>query len=236
VGDSAAVIANTGSNNTAASVALTRRAAELGLDGIMAVVPYYNKPSQEGLYQHFAAIAAATTLPLMLYNVPGRTATNLAAETVARLAALPHVIALKEASGNLEQVTEILRRAPQLALYSGDDGLTLPMLAIGAVGVVSVASHVAGPALLEMIEAYLRGHRLQAMELHLALADLFRTLFITSNPVPVKAALALVGLAVGGVRPPLAELTAEQREAVARCLREVQPPLWQALPSERVPR
>lgn len=230
VGDRAAVIGGTGSNDTAASVALTRVAAEAGLDGIMAVVPYYNKPSQEGMYQHFRAVAGATELPVMLYNVPGRTGANMAVDTVARLAELPNVMAIKEASGNLDQVTEIVRRVPDLALYSGDDGLTLPLLSIGAVGVVSVAAHISGTVMREMIEAYLCGHRIRAMELHLALADLCRTLFITSNPVPVKEALAMIGMPVGGVRQPLAPLTESERSEVARCIGQLQSQLWSMIP------
>lgn len=230
VGDQAAVIGGTGSNDTAASVALTRAAAEVGLDGVMAVVPYYNKPSQEGIYHHFRAVAGATDLPVMLYNVPGRTGTNMAVDTVARLADLPNVIAIKEASGNFDQATEIIRRIPHLALYSGDDGLTLPLLSIGAVGVVSVAAHIAGQAIREMIDAYLCGHRIRAMELHLALADLCRTLFITSNPVPVKEALALIGMPAGGIRQPLSPLTAAERGEVVRCLGQVQSALWGMVP------
>lgn len=218
VGNRATVIGATGSNNTAASVALTAQAAAVGLDGVMAVVPYYNKPSQEGLYHHFKAIAEASDLPVMLYNVPGRTGCNLAVPTLVRLAEFPNVIAIKEASGSFDQATEIVRRIPQLALYSGDDALTLPLMSIGAVGVVSVAAHLAGPALRELIEQHLVGHRTRAMELHLALADLFRTLFIASNPVPLKEALALSGMPVGGVRPPLHTLSEAEREEIARCI------------------
>ncbi len=223
VGGQAAVIANTGTNNTAASVDLTVRTEELGVDGIMAVVPYYNKPCQEGIFRHFKAIAQATSLPVMLYNVPARTGSNLAVDTLARLAELPNVVAVKEASGNFDQATEIARRLPPLALYSGDDGLTLPMMSIGATGVVSVAAHVAGPAIRELIDSYLRGHRTRAMELHLALAELIRALFITTNPVPVKEALSLVGLNVGRVRPPLSPLSEAERAEVSRCLRQAQP-------------
>ncbi|MFZ5824807.1 MAG: 4-hydroxy-tetrahydrodipicolinate synthase [Bacillota bacterium] len=230
VGDRAAVIGGTGSNDTAASVALTQQAAATGLDGVMAVVPYYNKPSQEGMYQHFRAIAGATDLPVMLYNVPGRTGANLGVDTVARLADLPNVLAIKEASGNFDQATEIIRRLPHLALYGGDDGLTLPLLSIGAVGVVSVAAHIAGPVMREMIEAYLCGHRIRAMELHLALADLNRTLFIASNPVPVKEALSLIGLEVGPVRPPLSPLTGPERAEVSRCITQLQSQLWSMIP------
>lgn len=218
VGDRAAVIGGTGSNNTAASVSLTARAAAIGLDGILAVVPYYNKPSQDGMYHHFRAIAEASDLPVMLYNVPGRTGSNLAVSTIVRLAELPTVVAIKDASGNFDQATDIVSRLPNLALYSGDDALTLPLMAIGAVGVVSVAAHIGGPAMREMIEQHLVGHRLRAMELHLALAELFRTLFIASNPVPVKAALALSGMPVGGVRAPLSPLSDSEQAEVARCI------------------
>jgi len=222
VGGKAAVIAGTGTNSTAESVALTQAAERAGVDGIMVVGPYYNKPSQEGLYQHFAAIARSTRLPVMLYNVPGRTAVNILPGTVARLAEIENVVAIKEASGSLEQVTELRRLLPDhFAIYSGDDSLTLPMLALGARGVVSVASHVAGKRIQEMINAFTAGNVTLAAKIHAELFPLFKVLFITTNPVPVKAALNFLGLQVGGPRLPLVEATEAEKEKIRECLEQL---------------
>lgn len=204
VGDRAYVVAGTGSYSTHESIALTKMAQQTGVDGIMLVVPYYNKPSQEGLYQHFKAIAAETTLPVLLYNVPGRTSMNMEAVTTVRLAQIPNIVAIKEASGNLEQVGLIRRDAPKdFVIYSGDDALTLPILAVGGYGIISVAGHVAGKQIKEMVELYFAGHVAEAQASHLALLDLFKTMFITANPVPVKYATNLLGINVGDVRLPL---------------------------------
>ena len=149
------VIAGTGSNNTRASISLTKKAEEAGVDGIMLVVPYYNKPSQEGIYQHFKAIAESTSLPVMLYNIPGRSAVNMSVETIVRLSEINNIAAIKEASGNLDSMAAIIEQTPSdFALYSGDDGLTLPVLAIGGAGVVSVASHIIGNEMQEMINSF----------------------------------------------------------------------------------
>ncbi|MBC7107055.1 MAG: 4-hydroxy-tetrahydrodipicolinate synthase [Firmicutes bacterium] len=222
VGGKAAVIAGTGTNSTAQSVALTQVAERAGVDGIMLVAPYYNKPSQEGLYQHFAAVARSTRLPVMLYNVPGRTGVNIQPGTVARLAEMENVVAIKEASGSLDQVTELRRLLPdQFAIYSGDDSLTLPMLALGARGVVSVASHVAGRRIQEMINAFSAGNVTLAAKIHAELFPLFKVLFITTNPVPVKAALNFLGLQVGGPRLPLVEATEGEKEKIRECLEQL---------------
>ncbi len=219
VGDRAKVIAGTGSYATAESVNLTREAAQLGVHGIMAVVPYYNKPPQEGLYRHFRAIAEATSLPVMLYNVPGRTSCNLLPETVARLAEIPNITCIKEASGSLEQVAQVRARTPEgFAIYSGDDGLTLPILAVGGVGVVSVASHVAGPEIKSMIAAYREGRVAEAEAWHRRLLPLFKTLFITTNPIPVKAACRLLGLPAGPLRLPLVEPSEGELAQIRECL------------------
>lgn len=221
VGEKAKVIANTGTNATEASLELTRKAEAIGVDGVMFVVPYYNKPSQEGLYRHFSTLAQATKLPVMLYNVPSRTGTNLAPETVARLAVSnKNIVALKQANGNLDELSEIIRLAgPGFQVYSGDDSLTLPMLALGASGVVSVASHLVGKELQEMIASFTKGLVEQARETHLRLFPLFKALFVTSNPVPVKAALELTGFSVGGVRPPLVGLGTKEQEVLKEALR-----------------
>jgi 4-hydroxy-tetrahydrodipicolinate synthase len=211
VGDKAKVMAGTGSNSTQEAIAATQKAAKLGLHGSLQVVPYYNKPPQEGLYQHFRAIAEAVPdMPLMLYNVPGRTGQNLQAETVSRLAEVSNIVAVKEASGNLDQVSQIRRSTPpEFAIYSGDDSLTLPMLAVGAAGVVSVASHLVGSQLQQMIQAFAAGQVQDATQVHLQLFPLFKTLFLTANPIPVKAALRLQGWAVGSTRSPLCDAEPE---------------------------
>lgn len=203
----ALVIAGAGSNSTSEAVAATKKAAKLGLDGCLQVVPYYNKPPQEGLYNHFRAIAqSAPELPIMLYNIPGRTGQNMLPETVARLAQIPNIVAVKEASGNLDQASQIrCLTSPEFAIYSGDDSLTLPMLAVGGSGVVSVASHLVGEQLQQMIKAFEAGQVQVATQIHLQLFDLFKALFLTTNPIPVKTALKLQGWDVGSTRPPLCD-------------------------------
>lgn len=223
VGDRAAVIAGTGSNCTREAIAATQSAAALGLDGSLQVVPYYNKPPQEGLYAHFRAIAeACPDLPLMLYNIPGRTGQSLQPETVARLATLPNVVAIKAASGNVEEVSALRQLLPEsFAIYSGDDSLTLPMLAVGAQGVVSVASHLVGPQLQALIQAFEAGNVAQAQQLHQQLYPLFKALFLTTNPIPVRAALELLGWSIGAPRLPLVPAGSEIRQTLASCLAEL---------------
>ena len=206
------VIAGTGSNNTAASIKLTKQAEEVGVDAIMLVVPYYNKPSQEGLYQHFKAIIESTSLPVMLYNIPGRSVINMSVDTIVRLSELPNVVAVKEASGNLDAMAEIISNTKEdFALYSGDDGLTLPALAIGADGVVSVASHIIGDEMQAMIKSYQSGETSAAAEQHRKLLPIMKQLFTAPNPSPVKTALQFKGLDVGSVRLPLLPLTSSER-------------------------
>jgi len=211
----AAVIAGTGNYSTEESIHLTRAAERAGVDGVMAVVPYYNNPPQEGLYRHFKAIAEATSLPVIVYNVPSRTVRNLEAATMIRLAEVPNIVAVKEASGKLDQVTEIIAGAPDdLLVYSGDDALTLPIMAIGGYGVISVVSHVAGPQIKSMIEAFVSGDVAGAASLHCQLSPLFKAAFVTTNPIPIKAALEICGLPAGGLRPPLVGATEAERAAV----------------------
>ncbi|GAX35943.1 4-hydroxy-tetrahydrodipicolinate synthase [Nodularia sp. NIES-3585] len=207
VAGKAKVIAGCGSNSTKEAIAATQKAATIGVHGSLQVVPYYNKPPQAGLYQHFQAIAeACPELPLMLYNVPGRTGQNLSPETVARLAEINNIVGIKEATGNLDQASEIRRLTPkEFQIYSGDDSLTLPLLAIGATGVVSVASHLVGNQLQQMIQAFSAGKIETASEIHLQLFPLFKALFLTTNPIPVKQALKLQGWEVGCTRLPLCE-------------------------------
>ncbi|MEP0955034.1 4-hydroxy-tetrahydrodipicolinate synthase [Leptolyngbya sp. FACHB-1515] len=205
VSGKAKIIAGTGSNSTEEAIAATQKAARIGIHGSLQVVPYYNKPPQAGLYQHFRAIAEASPdLPLILYNIPGRTGQNLLPETIARLASVPNIVAVKEASGNLDQVSQIRRiTSPDFSIYSGDDSLTLPMLSVGAKGVISVASHLVGDAISQMIRAYASGETQTASRIHLQLFPLFKALFVTTNPIPVKAALRLQGWQVGATRLPL---------------------------------
>lgn len=207
VAQKALVIAGTGSNSTEEAIAATQKAAKIGVDGSLQVVPYYNKPPQAGMYHHFKAIASSCPdLPMLLYNIPGRTGQNLQPETVARLAEIDNIVAVKESSGNLDQVSEIRRiTPPEFKIYSGDDYLTLPMLAVGSCGVVSVASHLVGQQLQQMISCFETGQVQAATQLHLKLFPLFKTLFITASPIPIKAALRLQGWAVGSTRPPLCE-------------------------------
>jgi 4-hydroxy-tetrahydrodipicolinate synthase len=206
------VIAGTGSNNTAASIKLTKQAEELGVDAIMLVVPYYNKPSQEGLFQHFKSIAESTKLPVMLYNIPGRSAVNMSVDTIVRLSDIPNIVAVKEASGNLDAMAEIISRTKNdFVLYSGDDGLTLPVLSIGGVGVVSVASHIIGKEMQAMISAFISGNYISAAEQHRKLIPVMKQLFVVPSPGPVKTALQVKGLDVGSVRLPLVPLTSTER-------------------------
>ncbi len=220
VGGRAKVVMGTGSYNTQESVELTRRASSLKIDGVMAVVPYYNKPPQEGLYQHFRAIAEATSLPVMLYNVPSRTSRNLEPETVARLSTLPNVLAVKEAAGDMEQLTFIKKSTDEsFAVYSGEDSLTLPMLSLGAVGVVSVASHVVGKEIKAMIRAFMAGETREARLIHERLMPVFKALFITTNPIPVKWAMGLLGLDLGPFRAPMVAPSPSERAHIEETLR-----------------
>lgn len=205
-GGRATVVAGTGSNNTQDSIELTQAVADLGLDGVMLTGPYYNKPSQEGFYQHFKAVAQATELPVVLYNVPGRTSKNIEASTVLRLACeLPHVVALKEAGGDFEQITAICAGAPEgFEVYSGEDALTLPMLSVGCVGVISVASHLAGTQIGQMIADFEAGHVAEAARRHQQLLPVFKACFLASgNPACVKRGLEVLGVPTGGLRLPL---------------------------------
>ncbi|WP_442970798.1 4-hydroxy-tetrahydrodipicolinate synthase [Rossellomorea sp. LJF3] len=213
------VIAGTGSNNTHASIELTKKAEEAGVDAVMLVAPYYNKPSQEGMYQHFKVIAESTSLPVMLYNIPGRSSVNVSPETIIRLSKIENIVAVKEASGDLDSMTEIISHtADDFMLYSGDDGLTLPVLSIGGAGIVSVASHVIGNEMQEMVSSFLGGNIIQAAQLHQKLLPIMKGLFTSPNPTPVKTALQMKGLDVGSVRLPLIPLTEVERAKLSHVL------------------
>jgi 4-hydroxy-tetrahydrodipicolinate synthase len=204
VGNRVEVWAGTGSYDTMSSVSLSQAAEKLGMDGLLVVTPYYNKPSQEGLYQHFKTIAESVSIPIMLYNIPGRTGTNMLPETVARLADIENIVALKESSGNMDQLSILKNIVPdRVSIFSGDDSLTLPMLALGATGVVSIASHIIGKEIKQMLAYFAAGEMNQAQQLHNYLFPMFKGLFITTNPVPVKEALNILGMDVGGLRLPL---------------------------------
>ncbi|WP_077213478.1 4-hydroxy-tetrahydrodipicolinate synthase [Bacillus dakarensis] len=213
------VIAGTGSNNTRASISLTKQAEEAGVDAIMLVAPYYNKPSQEGLYQHFKAIADSTKLPVMLYNIPGRSVVNINVDTVVRLSEIENIVCIKEASGNLDAMAEIISRTPSdFTLYSGDDGLTLPVLSIGGAGVVSVAAHVMGNEMQEMVSSFLKGNIQDAAAAHQHLLPKMKALFAAPSPSPVKAALNLSGVPVGSVRLPMVPLNEEEMRTLQNAL------------------
>lgn len=216
------VMLGTGSNNTEQSIALTKKAEEVGGDAVLLVTPYYNKPPQNALYEHFKAVAKATKLPVMIYNVPGRTSRNIEPDTVIRLANdVPNIVALKEAGGSLDQVSEICRRAPQgFTVYSGDDSLTLPMLSLGVKGIVSVASHLIAGQMRDMITSFTNGQWQKARDIHLKYFPVMKGLFFTTSPAPVKAGLKLMGFPVGGLRLPLLPLTEKEEAYLKGILQE----------------
>ncbi len=208
------VIAGTGSNSTQEAIMLTEYAKEVGVEGVLLVVPYYNKPTQAGLYQHFKRIAEEVDIPQILYNVPSRTGLNMSPETVAKLAKLKNVVGIKEASGNFDQISKIfqLTRGEDFALLSGNDSHTLPILALGGVGVISVASNIVPGEVARLVKAYREGKIEEARKIHYELAPLFETLFIETNPAPVKEAMNMMGLAAGEPRLPLVRVSESTRE------------------------
>ncbi|MDW0111727.1 4-hydroxy-tetrahydrodipicolinate synthase [Sporosarcina saromensis] len=204
------VIAGTGTFNTAESVKLTKQAEQLGADGVMLVTPYYNKPDQRGMVAHFAHIASETKLPILLYNIPGRSAVNMQAETVIELSKIHNIRAVKEASGSLDQMAAIINGTDAgFKVYSGDDALTLPLMAVGGDGVISVASHVVGLEMQQMIKAFQAGDITEAAKMHRILLPVFNAIFSAPNPVPVKYALNKLGIETGGVRMPLTDFGKE---------------------------
>ena len=223
VGGKVPIIANAGDNCTADSVDFAREVVGLGVDAIMAVVPYYNKPPQEGLHRHFCTIANAVDVPVILYNIPGRCVINAEPSTILRIAAeCPNLVAVKQANADLSQTATILAGAPEgFEVLAGDDELTLPLMGLGGSGVISVVSHVAGVRFKEMIEAQASGDHTRALRIHLELMPLMKALFLTANPIMVKKALELQGFPVGGVRLPLVEATAEQTAELERVMRHV---------------
>ncbi|WP_017796823.1 4-hydroxy-tetrahydrodipicolinate synthase [Oceanobacillus kimchii] len=205
------VIAGTGSNYTKASIELTKEVSKTGVDGVMLVAPYYNKPSQDSMYEHFKVIAESTELPVMLYNVPGRTGVDMDVSTVVRLSQIDNIVSIKDASGNLEKMTNIIRLTDEnFSVYSGEDSLTLPALAIGAAGIVSVSSHIIGNDMQEMIHRFEQGQVAEAANIHQRVLPVMQEMFANPSPVPVKTALNIQSVPVGKVRLPLIELNDEQ--------------------------
>lgn len=206
IGNRATIVAGTANYNTAESIELSREAARVGVDGILGTVPYYNKPPQDGLYAHFKAIAEAVGMPVILYNVPSRTVTNMLPETTIRLSQIDNIVGVKEASGNFDAVATIIEESrPGFKVWSGDDIATLPILALGGYGIVSVASHLVGRQIQEMIRLHLEGRPAEAAAIHRRLRPFFNSLFVTTNPIPLKYALDRIGFPVGRPRLPLVE-------------------------------
>ena len=215
------VIAGTGSNSTTEAIEMTAHAKKIGADGALLVTPYYNKPSQEGLYRHYKAIADAVALPQVLYNVPGRTGVNLLPETVARLAEISNIVAIKEATGSLQQASEVLALCgDKLDLLSGDDFITFPMMACGAKGVISVVANIMPREVAALVDAFRAGKMEEARQLHLKLLKISNAMFIETNPVPVKTAVALMGKASDEVRLPLAPMSDVNRAKLAAIMKE----------------
>ena len=215
VGSRAAIVANCGTYNTAESVAMTKEAASLGVDATMSVVPYYNKPTQDGMEAHFTAIAEAADLPLIMYNIPGRTGVMMSAETTIRLSRVPNIIGVKDACGSLEYTTAVAAGVGEgFRIWSGDDSMTLPILAVGGYGVIAVSSHIAGPNMMAMIEAHLAGDAAKASKLHQKLSVLTKALFSVTNPIGLKVALTEAGFDCGGLRLPLTWPSPAQAEPI----------------------
>ena len=214
----ALVFPGTGTYNTRESIELTKMAKELGADGALMVTPYYNKPTQEGLFRHFEACAKAVNVPIMLYNVPGRTGVSMAPETTARLSKIKNIVALKDASGNVEQVT-MLRALSDIQILSGEDSLTFAIIALGGVGVVSVAANVIPKQVAEMCALELKGEVDKARAVHDRYFELFKTLFIETNPIPVKTALKKMGMYNGEMRLPMCEMSAAAAEKLEKTLK-----------------
>lgn len=214
------VLAGTGSNSTSATITATRAAEKMGVDGMLVVAPYYNKPNQEGLFRHFQAIAQATSVPIMLYNIPGRCAVDIGPETVERLAMdCANIVSIKEAGGSVDRVSELRARLPEaFTILSGDDALTLPFLSVGAVGVVSVASNLFPAEVVALVQAFRTGDTKSAREMHIKMLPIFKDLFIEPNPVPVKTALSWRGAMSAECRLPLCEMSAANQARLRKAL------------------
>jgi 4-hydroxy-tetrahydrodipicolinate synthase len=213
------VICGTGTYDTAETLELSREAAELGADGLLLVTPYYNKPPQRGLYAHFGRVANAVALPIIVYNIPGRTGTRIEHDTLLQLAELPNIVAVKDSTGDFQAISRLISEArPDFEVYSGDDWATFGYICLGAVGIVSVAAHLVGDRIRQMCDLLFAGDVPEARKIHEELTPLFNALFITSNPIPVKTALELVGRPVGPPRLPLVPATSEERDRIRKAL------------------
>ncbi|MCR9094542.1 MAG: 4-hydroxy-tetrahydrodipicolinate synthase [bacterium] len=216
------VVAGTGSNSTAEAISLTAHAKEAGADGALLLSPYYNKPTQEGIYEHYSAVARETALPLVIYNIPGRTASNIAPETIGRLAQLEHIVGIKEASGDLDQIAHVVAACPDdFAVLSGDDALTLPLMSVGGKGVISTSSNVAPKRMSELVRTFAAGDAAGARKLHHELLPLFDALFCETNPIPVKAACAALGWCDGEIRLPMTPITEPNLERLKVVLKDL---------------
>jgi 4-hydroxy-tetrahydrodipicolinate synthase len=215
------VIAGTGSNSTDEAITLTKHAKKAGADGALLICPYYNKPTQEGLYRHYKAIAEAVDIPLVLYNIPGRTSVNLLPATVERLSSIPNIVAIKEGAGSLGQVSEIIQACEdRIMVLAGDDALTLPMMAVGAKGVITVTANIVPADMAALVDACAAGRLDQAKTWHYKLYPLFTALFYETNPIPVKEALGMMGKIQPELRLPLCPMSTENRDKLARALKE----------------
>jgi len=216
------VIAGTGSNSTDEAISLTRHAKEAGADGALLITPYYNKPTQEGLYRHYKAVAEAVDMPLVLYNIPGRTGVNMLPTTVARLAVMKNIVGIKEGSGSVQQASEIAQTCgDRLTVLSGDDPLTLPMMAVGAKGVITVTANVMPKEMAQLVASFQAGRIDEARRIHFALSALFAALFYETNPIPVKEALGMMGKIDPELRLPLCAMSADNRTQLTRVLKEM---------------
>ncbi len=216
------VIAGTGSNSTAEAIRLTAAARQMGADGALLLSPYYNKPTQDGIYRHYKMIAASVDIPLFLYNIPGRTASNIAPETVARLAEIKNIAGIKEGSGSMDQSSDILKLCgDRITILSGDDGLTLPLMALGAKGVIATCGNVVPREMHDLAAAGLAGDFVRAREIHYRLLPLMRALFLETNPIPVKQALAFMGKCANELRMPLVPMTAGPAEKLRIAMKEL---------------
>jgi len=216
------VIAGTGSNSTDEAISLTRHAKEAGADGALLITPYYNKPTQEGLYRHYKAVAEAVDMPLVLYNIPGRTGVNMLPTTVARLAVMKNIVGIKEGSGSVQQASEIAQTCgDRLTVLSGDDPLTLPMMAVGAKGVITVTANVMPKEMAQLVASFQAGRIDEARRIHFALSALFAALFYETNPIPVKEALGMMGKIDPELRLPMCAMSADNRNQLTRVLKEM---------------
>ena len=217
------VIAGTGSNSTDEAISLTKHAKEAGADGALLITPYYNKPTQEGLYRHYKAVAEAVDIPQILYNIPGRTGVNMLPSTVARLAVMKNIVGVKEGSGSVQQASEIAQACgDRIAVLSGDDPLTLPMMAVGATGVITVTANVLPKEMARLVASFLAGRIDEARQLHFKLSPLFAALFCETNPIPIKEALGLMGRIDPELRLPLCAMGTENRNQLTRVMKEMQ--------------